>query len=217
MNNSENLTIISQNTQLKGDIKSGRHLEIYGYVEGDIKVEKIIVHEGGKLFGTLHAGEADIGGTVQGDITIRNLMNIDRTGSVTGNVKYGRLALESGGELSAELRNIPPEIGGDLHLNVSRGKSVPITLSDLSAFDPDDGATALTFTVSNAKGGIVAFANAPAAPIGKFTQADLESGKVMFVHNGGRITDASFDVIVVDGSGATSGDAKTVAIDVRQS
>lgn len=212
---SNKTSVINEQTKIKGNLKNGHRLEIFGYVEGEVVVKDIVIHEGGKLFGSLRADKAVIGGTFQGEVSIKNLLQINRSGSVTGTVQYGQLSLESGGELSAEVRNIPPEIGGDLHLNVTRGNSVPITLADLSAFDPDDKAEDLTFTITNPKNGIVAFANAPKNPISKFTQADLEAGKVMFVHNGAGTNKASFDVVVADDDGATSGGAKTVAVDVR--
>ena len=50
---------------------------------------------------------------------------------------------------------------------------------------------------------------------GSFTQADLEAGKVIFVHNGATGPMAGFDVIVADNSGATSGPPKTVEVDVN--
>ncbi|MEI9901671.1 MAG: cadherin-like domain-containing protein [Hyphomicrobium sp.] len=81
-----------------------------------------------------------------------------------------------GGQLTAELRNIPPSISGDLDLAVDKGRAVRITLQDLSALDPDDTASHLTFTVSQVRNGFVALASDPVHPVDTFTQADLEQG-----------------------------------------
>jgi hypothetical protein len=163
----------------------------------------------------VQAGNVDVEGTLQGDIRVKQLIRIKSTGSVTGNVKYGRLAMEEGAELTAHVRNVPPTIAGDLDLAVSKGKSVRITLADISAVDPDDKAEDLKFTVSNAIHGYVAFAHAPAIPVINFTQADLEQGRVLFAHDGTETEKANFDIAVADKSGATSGAPKTVNVAVR--
>jgi len=142
-------------------------------------------------------------------------MNVRSTGCVTGKVQYGRLAMELGGDLSAELRNVPPTIGGDLDLAVAKGRSVRLTLQDLNALDPDDEAHELTFTVSGARNGRVALSDEPDRSVETFTQADLERGSVMFLHDGTETLSASFDVVVADKAGATSGAAQTVKVAVR--
>jgi hypothetical protein len=122
-------------------------------------------------------------------------MNVRSTGCVTGNVQYGRLAMELGGDLSAELRNVPPTIGGDLDLAVPKGRSVRLTLQ--------------------ARNGRVALSDEPDRSVETFTQADLERGSVMFLHDGTETLSASFDVVVADKGGATSGAAQTVKVAVR--
>jgi hypothetical protein len=118
--------------------------------------------------------------------------------------------MQQGGELAADVRNVPPELAGDLNLVVKRGGTVRITTVDLTAFDPDDAADKLTFTVSTPLGGFVALAGAPGAAAASFTQADLMAGNVIFVHDGGDARTASFAVLVTDASGASSGSAQTV-------
>jgi Polymer-forming cytoskeletal len=73
---------------------------------------------------------AEVLGTLQGNVTVRNLINIHSSGSVSGNVHYGKLAIG----------NVPPSIGGDLDLTVEKGRAISITLQDLTALDPDDEA-----------------------------------------------------------------------------
>ena len=207
--------IISDDAILKGEVKNCKRMEIYGYVEGDISAENLLIHQGGQLYGKVKADTADISGTVQGDVRIKNLISIKNSGTVRGNVKYGRLAMEEGADLTAQVRNVPPTLSGDLDLAVDKGRSVRITLQDLSAVDPDDKPEHLTFTISNAHNGFVALANSPATPVVNFTQADLESGRVLFAHDGTDTQMANFDVLVADHAGATSGAAQTVKVAVR--
>jgi cytoskeletal protein CcmA (bactofilin family) len=205
--------IVREDTAIKGEIRNCRQLEVYGYIEGDIAAGNVLVHQGGRCYGTIKSESAEVHGDMQGEVVVKNLISIKSSGSVSGNVRYGKLALEQGGNLSAEVRNVPPSLAGDLDLSVSRGKSVRITQQDLTALDPDDTAQNLTFTISNARNGYITMAGGR-SPITRFTQADLASGKVSFTHDGTNTQAASFDVIVADRSGATSGAAQTVKVHV---
>lgn len=207
--------VIREDTFLKGEIRNGGRIEVFGYVEGDVAGDLLIVQPGGRCYGRVKVESADVRGELQGDIIVRQLITIRGSGAVTGNVKYGKLAMEMGGTLTAEMRNIPPSISGDLDISVDKGKAVRITLQDLSALDPDDIAEALTFTVSQVRNGFVTLAADPGQPVDVFTQADLERGAVLFRHDGTDEPRASFAVVVADRAGATSGSAQTVNVAVR--
>ncbi len=207
--------VIREDTFLKGEIRNGGRIEVFGYVEGDVAGELLIVQPGGRCYGRVKVESADVRGELQGDIVVRQMITIRGSGVVTGNVKYGKLAMEMGGALTAEMRNIPPSISGDLDISVDRGKAVRITLQDLSALDPDDTAETLMFTVSQVRNGFVTLATDPARPVDAFTQADLEQGTVLFRHDGTDEPRASFAVVVADRAGATSGSAQTVNVAVR--
>jgi cytoskeletal protein CcmA (bactofilin family) len=207
--------IVREDTIIKGEIRNCRQMEVYGYVEGDVAADTVLVHKNGRCYGTVKTDSADVHGEMQGTVVVRNLINIHDNGSVSGNVRYGKLALAAGGSLSAEVRNIPPGLAGDLDLAVAKGRTVPITVEDLHAVDPDDEAKDLTFTVSNARNGFVVLSGAPKRPTTTFTQADLQEGKVLFAHDGTNSNTASFDVIVADHTGATSGAPQTVKVSVR--
>lgn len=202
--------VIQSDTIVKGTILNGGMIDVFGYVEGNVTAQDLRVHQGGRMAGQLRADNAAVDGTLQGEAVIKQLIKISSTGVVEGNIRYGRIALEAGGDLSAELRNIPPEIAGDLELVVPRGRSVTVTVMDLMAIDPDHDAHALTFSVSNAVGGWIALSDAPREAVASFKQADIEAGRVLFVHDGSDGKVASFDVVVVDGAGAASGPAQTV-------
>lgn len=217
MADNQGVLIVTEDTVIRGvtEMRNCRQLEVHGYMEGDVSARNVLVHKTGRLFGSVKTDTAEIHGTVQGDVVVKNLIDIRSSGNVSGNVKYGKLALEIGGNLSAEVRNVPPSVGGDLNLEVGRGGSVPITLQDLTAFDPDDAARDLKFTVTKPKNGFVALASAPKRAVTTFTQADLEAGQVAFTHDGTNGGAAGFDIVVADHTGATSGAAKTVTVAVR--
>ena len=207
----DGVVIINGDTAFKGSVRNCKRLEIFGYVEGDVSTKELIVHDGGNFYGQAKTGQADVSGTLQGDVVVDGLIRIHSTGIVGGNVHYGRLSMESGAHLSAEVRNVPPRLMGDYEITVVRGRAVRVTTEDITAVDPDDTDDNLVFSVSNEVHGTIGIAGTSGAQR-TFTQADLLGGRVLFVHDGSGGDSASFDVMVTDKSGATSGDPKTVKV-----
>ena len=214
MATSRSTTIIAEDMVVRGDIKNGGLVEVRGSIEGSVAADRLLVHQSGRVYGTVRAENADVNGRLQGTVFVKHLINIGNSGAVAGDVRYGQLALAAGGDLDANVRNVPPEISGDLNLTVRRGQTVRVTTLDLSAVDPDSAAQSLTFAISNVQGGLLSRAGAPKAAITTFTQVDLVGGMVLFAHDGAAGPTASFDVVVTDQAGASSGAAKTVSVTV---
>ncbi|MBR2536282.1 MAG: polymer-forming cytoskeletal protein [Hyphomicrobium sp.] len=207
--------VIGADAVLTGDVKGAKAVEIYGVIDGGVSAGDVTVRQGGKLNGWIKSDTSTVEGVLKGDVRVQQLITIRSTGSVEGNVKYGRLAMDEGAELTASVRNVPPSLGGDLDVTVKRGRTVKITPSDLKAIDPDDAPDALTFKVSNVVGGMITQSGAPGLSVDTFTQADLNAGRVYFAHDGSGADRASFQVVVSDDDGATSGAAQTVNVAVQ--
>jgi len=211
---SRGILLLKDDAILKGDVRNCRQMQIFGYVEGTIATDELIVHPGGRCYGTVRAGSAEVAGTVQGDVFVKNLINIQSTGDVAGNVHYGHLAMQHGAGLHADVRNVPPTLAGDLQVQVHRGGSVVVSTMDLTALDPTETPDHLVYRVTNVRNGHLALIAKPYSPVTDFTQADLNAGQVMFVHDGTTAPAASFDAVVSDHTGLTSGAAKTVSVAV---
>jgi cytoskeletal protein CcmA (bactofilin family) len=205
--------VIGPETTVKGRLLNGGRIEIKGYFEGELEAKHLVVHKGGRVFGTVKAQSAEVHGVLQGNVGVKSLISIGSTGTVSGTVRYGQMSLAEGGDLAAEVRNVPPELAGDLNIVVRRGRNARVTTEDVTANDPDDKPQDLSFTVSRPEGGHVAFASAAAQAITSFTQKDIESGSVVFVHDGASAR-GSFQVSVKDKAGASSGAPRTVTVDV---
>lgn len=215
MSGESGVLVIGSDAVLTGDVKGAKQVEVYGVLNGGVDAGDLTVREGGRLKGTVRSDTSTVEGTLEGDVRVQQLISIKGSGSVSGHIKYGRLAMDEGANLEANVRNIPPSIAGDLDVTVTRGKSVKITPSDLTAIDPDDTADALTFSVSNVSGGMITQSGAPGLAVDTFTQADLEAGRVHFAHDGSTGAIAGFNVVVTDHAGATSGAPQTVKVAVR--
>lgn len=206
--------VIAAGDQFVGQIRGGNLVEINGQAEGTIVTRKLVIGPKGEFKGSLKVDEAVIHGLLRGEATVQKLLSITKTGDVVGRISYGQIAIEYGGHFTADARNVPPELAGDFELVVARGEMVAITPSDLNATDADDAATALTYTASGMLNGYLARNDDSRTAIQKFTQADINAGVVLFVHNGeGRV--AGFDVIVSDDDGATAGGARPVLVRIE--
>ncbi|MGH6816961.1 MAG: cadherin-like domain-containing protein [Hyphomicrobiaceae bacterium] len=215
MNGNKGVILVREDTIIKGQIRNCRQIDIYGYVEGELSAGIVHIHKGGRFYGIVNTENAEIHGILQGEVFVKNLINIRNSGSVSGKVKYGRLAMELGGNLSAEVFSVPPTLTGDLDVTVEKGRAVGITHEDIAAVDPDTADENLMFAVANVKNGFMVLATAPNKPVTRFTQSDLRARRVVFVHDGSDTTTAGFDVVVSDESGGTSGNAQSVKVTVK--
>ncbi len=95
---------IAKDTIIKGEISKCKHIAIYGLFEGKADVGHVIIHQNGRVEGTLNAASAEIHGVFDGEIAITGLLEVSSTGSVTGKVEYGELSIANGAVLSADIR-----------------------------------------------------------------------------------------------------------------
>lgn len=118
--------------------------------------------------------------------------------------------------LTVNNTNDSPTITLNTGATMNEGGALAITTAMLDSFDPDDSGTGLTWTISNVSAnGQLELTTNPGVAITSFTQADLDNGTVVFIHDGGETTSASFDVTLADGgeNGATT-DSATFSITV---
>jgi hypothetical protein len=88
-------------------------------------------------------------------------------------------------------------------LTVAQGATVKLNATDLAATDVDNAAASLVFSVSAVQHGRFELSTSPGVAILSFTQAQLTSGIVRFVHDGSSSA-PKYDVSVSDGSLASA-------------
>ena len=88
-------TLISAGTTLKGDISSNSDLRIDGTIIGNIRSNsKIIIGNTGVVEGDIEGNQADITGKVNGNIKVKDLLQLKGECNITGNVQAGKLQIE---------------------------------------------------------------------------------------------------------------------------
>ncbi|MEQ1592678.1 MAG: tandem-95 repeat protein [Thiobacillaceae bacterium] len=94
-------------------------------------------------------------------------------------------------------------------LDITEGDTVVLDNTHLNASDVEQGPAQLTYTISNITHGQFEWAATPGVAITGFTQADVDAGLVVFVHDASDIA-PSYDVSVSDGTLSQGPQAATI-------
>ena len=100
---SEDITIISETSSLKGELKMLGNVIIMGSFTGSIISRTLEIFKDGKAFGSIEAENVTIAGYFEGELACSGLLAIAKTGTVKGRLAYGALSVELGGLLEAEI------------------------------------------------------------------------------------------------------------------
>ncbi|HEU4472331.1 MAG TPA: polymer-forming cytoskeletal protein [Flavisolibacter sp.] len=88
-------TLISSGTVLKGDVKSENDLRIDGTIYGNVTSSaKIVVGPSGFIEGNIEGTNADITGKVNGNIVVRELLQLREQSNVEGNIIAAKLQID---------------------------------------------------------------------------------------------------------------------------
>lgn len=95
---------VGPNIKLKGvEITDCDTLFVEGTVEATMDSRLMQIAECGAFKGTACIDIAEIHGSFDGDLTVRDKLIIYATGKITGKIRYGKLVIEEGGQLSGEV------------------------------------------------------------------------------------------------------------------
>ncbi len=117
--------------------------------------------------------------------------------------------------------NDAPTTSGDGEFQVVKGASYVLTVDDLAATDVDesDGAAELTWTFMSGgqpTNGRLELSGTPITTGMSFTQAQLEAGQVVYMHDDSNTLSDGFTLQVADDEGLRAADPVIVSIDVTR-
>lgn len=88
-------TLISAGTVLQGDIECEGDLRIDGIIQGSVQATaRVIIGPDGQVEGNIRGAQADVGGTVNGHITVSDLLQLRGGCSVKGNLTARHLQVD---------------------------------------------------------------------------------------------------------------------------
>jgi len=95
--------IIGEGATIKGEIVEENEITINGYVDGDIQCKNLIVGKTGSIKGKIKADTLYVEGSIEGEITVKELLKLMSSSYVSGKMSYGSLQINEGGKLLGEL------------------------------------------------------------------------------------------------------------------
>lgn len=100
----ESKLTVGPNIKLKGvEITDCDTLVVEGSVEATMDSRVIQISERGSFKGSVEIDLAEIRGSFDGNLTVRQKLIIYSTGRVTGKIRYGKVIIEEGGQLSGQI------------------------------------------------------------------------------------------------------------------
>lgn len=98
---SGSVNIIGSGTSIVGDVVSGGDIRIDGNLKGSVNTRgKLVVGPTGVIEGEVHCQNADISGTVKGNVQVTELLTLKATSKLSGDLVTGKLAIEPGADFS---------------------------------------------------------------------------------------------------------------------
>jgi cytoskeletal protein CcmA (bactofilin family) len=99
----ESISIISAGMKVNGDIESEHDMRIDGNIKGHVYCKaKVVLGPSGEIEGDLHAVNADIFGTVNGNVATKELLCLKSKCFINGNISVGRLDIEPEAEFNGQ-------------------------------------------------------------------------------------------------------------------
>ena len=94
-------TLITQGVTIKGTVEGEGVVQVEGEVEGEFHmVGAVIVSDTGLVRGPISADVVRVAGKVEGNVTAREHMRLEQSGTLIGDVATASLVVEDGGRLN---------------------------------------------------------------------------------------------------------------------
>ena len=102
---SNSINIITAGTLIKGDISASGDFRLDGTLEGNIQLNgKLVVGDSGIVNGNVLCVNANIIGTVNGNLSVKELLSLNATARVKGDILINKLSIEPGAVFTGKCR-----------------------------------------------------------------------------------------------------------------
>lgn len=115
-NETDNTTInlISNGTDITGDIISNGDIRVDGSVTGTLNTKgKVVIGPTGKIRGEVVCKNSEISGVIEGKITVAQLLNLKASSRIQGDITTSKLSIEPGAKFSGNCKMSENGINGE--------------------------------------------------------------------------------------------------------
>ncbi len=94
---SNSINIITSGTVIKGDVTASGDFRLDGKLEGNIQLNgKLVIGDSGVVNGNVLCMNANIIGTVNGNLSVKELLSLHSSARVKGDILINKLSIEPG-------------------------------------------------------------------------------------------------------------------------
>ncbi|MFA5817947.1 MAG: polymer-forming cytoskeletal protein [Bacteroidales bacterium] len=102
---STTINLISNGTDITGDIKSNGDIRIDGSLTGNLNTKgKVVIGPTGKVSGEVICKNSEVSGIIEGKITVGQLLNLKASSKILGDISTSKLSIEPGAVFSGNCK-----------------------------------------------------------------------------------------------------------------
>jgi cytoskeletal protein CcmA (bactofilin family) len=102
---SPTINLISNGTDITGDIKSNGDIRIDGTLTGNLNTKgKVVIGTTGKVTGEVICKNSEVSGIIEGKITVGQLLNLKASSKILGDIATSKLSIEPGARFSGNCK-----------------------------------------------------------------------------------------------------------------
>jgi cytoskeletal protein CcmA (bactofilin family) len=96
-------SFIGKNSEFTGDVNTKGTIRIDGTLKGNIIADWVLVGEKAQISGNANVGGLVVGGTVEGNVTAREVVEIKQKGIIKGDIVTSKLLVIEGGVIDGRV------------------------------------------------------------------------------------------------------------------
>lgn len=115
LNETDNQTInlISNGTDITGDIRSNGDIRVDGALNGSLTTKgKVVIGPTGKINGEVYCKNSEVSGSIEGKISVGQLLNLKASSKITGDIETFKLSIEPGAKFTGSCKMTETESNG---------------------------------------------------------------------------------------------------------
>lgn len=98
--------IIGNGVKLKGEITDADEIQIDGNADVSMHTDNLVVGGTGELKGTISCENADVWGSLEGDVKVSGTLTIQERGNVSGKIEYQNTQIKLGGRIRGQVKSL---------------------------------------------------------------------------------------------------------------
>lgn len=107
------INLISNGTDITGDIKSTGDIRIDGSLTGNLNTKgKVVIGQTGKVNGEVNCKNSEVSGVVEGKIVVNQLLILKASSKIIGDIVTSKLSIEPGAIFSGNCKMSENDIKG---------------------------------------------------------------------------------------------------------